>query len=161
MDKKPVKRNENILKLSKEHHFSLLFCWKIRQGLKNETATKRIIQYVQYFSTHFLMPHFREEEDFLFALLDGAKVEKATEHHKMITNLIAELSNNNEINSRELLQKITNMVEEHIRYEERELFPYLEKKLSDVQLEAVGKQLMDENAVSGKEDYQDEFWIKK
>jgi hemerythrin-like domain-containing protein len=161
MNKKPIKRNENILKLSKEHHFSLLFCWKIRQGLKNETTTNRIIQYVQYFSTHFLMPHFREEEDFLFALLDDAKVEKATEHHKVINSLIAELSNNNEINSRELLQKIAGMVDDHIHYEERELFPYLEKKLSDDQLEAVGKQLMDENTLSGKDEYQDEFWIKK
>ena len=53
--------------------------------------------------------------------------------------------NNNEINSRELLQKIAGMVDDHIRYEERKLFPYLEKKLSDDQLEAVGKQLMDEN----------------
>jgi len=30
MKTKPIKRNENIMKLSKEHHFSLLFCWKIR-----------------------------------------------------------------------------------------------------------------------------------
>ncbi len=161
MNKKPIKRNENILKLSKEHHFSLLFCWKIRQGLKNETTTDRIIQYVQYFSAHFLMPHFREEEEFLFALLVDAKVEKATEHHKVINSLIAELSNNNEINSRELLQKLAELVDDHIRYEERVLFPYMEKKLSNKQLETVGKQLMDENTLSDKEEYQDEFWIKK
>jgi hemerythrin len=106
------------------------------------------------------MPHFREEEDFLFVLLDDAKIEKSTEHHKEINNLIAELSNN-EINSRELLQKIVGRVDDHIRYEEREFFPYLGKKFSDDQLEAMGKQLMDENTLSGKDEYQHEFWIKK
>ena len=65
MNKKPIKRNENILKLSKEHHFSLLFCWKIRQGLKAGADSSRIIKYVQYFKTHFLLPHFSEEEIFL------------------------------------------------------------------------------------------------
>ena len=66
MNKKPIKRNENILKLSKEHHFSLLFCWKIRHGLKTQTDCSRIIKYVQYFKTNFLLPHFSEEEIFLF-----------------------------------------------------------------------------------------------
>lgn len=161
MDKKPIKRNENILKLSKEHHFSLLFCWKIRQGLKAEIATSRIIKYVQYFKTHFLLPHFTEEEVFLFASLDDKWVKKAIEQHKQINNLISKLSNNIEANSNEQLEKLASLVDDHVRYEERQLFPHMEKTLSDEQLEAIGKQLNDEHALPLKDEYKDEFWIKK
>ncbi len=161
MDKKPIKRNENILKLSKEHHFSLLFCWKIRQGLKTEIATSRIIEYVQYFKTHFLLPHFREEEVFLFASLNDKWVKKAIEQHKQINNLISKLSNNIEANSNEQLEKLANLVDDHVSYEERQLFPHMEKTLSDEQLEAIGKQLNDEHALPLKDEYKDEFWIKK
>lgn len=31
-----MKRNENIVLLSRDHHFGLLCAWKIRQGLKKK-----------------------------------------------------------------------------------------------------------------------------
>jgi hypothetical protein len=31
---KPIKRNKHLKWLSRDHHFGLLACWKIRQGLK-------------------------------------------------------------------------------------------------------------------------------
>jgi len=30
----PIKRNEAIAELSRDHHFALLLVWKIREGLK-------------------------------------------------------------------------------------------------------------------------------
>ena len=34
---KPLKRNPNLVPLSREHHYGLLFCWKLKQGLANGT----------------------------------------------------------------------------------------------------------------------------
>ena len=160
MNKKPIKRNENILKLSKEHHFSLLFCWKIRQGLKARTDSSRIIKYVQYFKTNFLLPHFSEEEIFLFSALNDKPVERAIEQHKEIKNLLDELSNSAENNSTKQLEKLANLVDEHVRYEERELFPHIEKTLTYEQLEAIGKKLNDSDALL-KDLYDDDFWNEK
>jgi len=161
MNKKPIKRNENILNLSKEHHFSLLFCWKIRQGLKAGTDSSRIIKYVQYFKTNFLLPHFGEEENFLFSALNDEQVEKALEQHKEIKNLLDELLNNAEYNAKKQLETLANLVDDHVRYEERELFPHIENSLTDEQLEAIGKKLNTSQQLPVKDVYTDEFWIKK
>ena len=160
MNKKPIKRNENILKLSKEHHFSLLFCWKIRQGLKTETDSSRIIKYVQYFTTDFLLPHFSEEEIYLFSSLNDEQVEKAIEQHTEIKNLLAELLDTEKDSSKQQLEKLANLVDEHVRYEERELFPHIENSLTREQLKEIGKKLNDSQPVPMKDVYADEFWIK-
>jgi len=161
MVNKPIKRNKNILKLSKEHHLSLLFCWKIKQGLNGEIPPDRIIKYIQYFSANFLMPHFREEECFLFPALNDEKVDKAIEQHKQINNLISGVSLYDETNLKKTLQRIAELVDDHVRYEERELFPYMESKLKDEQLSAIGKKLNEAEALPLKDEYEDEFWIKK
>ena len=161
MVNKPIKRNKNILKLSKEHHLSLLFCWKIKQGLNGEIPPDRIIKYIQYFSANFLIPHFREEEFFLFPALNDEKVDKAIEQHKQINNLISGVSLYDETNLKKTLQRIAELVDDHVRYEERELFPYMESKLKDEQLSAIGKKLNEAEALPLKDEYEDEFWIKK
>lgn len=157
----PIKRNENILRLSREHHFSLLFCWKIKQGLNSETDTERIINYVRYFSLNFLLPHFREEEFFLFPAIDDEKVDKAIEQHKQINNLIGTLALLDNTGSKKVLQRIAELVDEHVRYEERDLFPYMESELSNDQLESIGKKLDEAEALPVKDEYEDEFWVKK
>ncbi len=32
----PIKRSEFLIQLSRDHHFTLLFCWKIKEGLKKD-----------------------------------------------------------------------------------------------------------------------------
>ena len=160
MNKKPIRRNENIVKLSKEHHFSLLFCWKIRKGIKMEIPAARIIKYVEYFKTNFLHPHFKEEEKILFAALKDKAVEKAIEQHKEINSLVSKLSKNTDANQSEQLKKLADLVDDHVRYEERQFFPHIEKTLKPVQLEAIGKQLNEEHPLS-KDEYEDEFWVKQ
>ena len=161
MNRKPIRRNENILKLSKEHHFSLLFCWKIRQGLKMNIDASRIVKYAQYFHAHFLRLHFRAEELFLFASLDGKRIEKAIDQHKEINKLLAKLSKNTEDNASGQLEKLATLVDDHVRYEERILFPHLEKMLSEEQLAAIGNQLDSGQLLPLSDEYEDEFWIKK
>jgi hemerythrin-like domain-containing protein len=161
MNRKPIRRNENILKLSKEHHFSLLFCWKIRQGLKMNIDASRIVKYAQYFHAHFLRLHFREEELFLFASLDDKRIEKAIDQHKEINKLLAKLSKNTEDNASGQLEKLATLVDDHVRYEERQLFPYIQRALKDEQLEAIGKKLNDKNASVLKDEFKDEFWVKQ
>jgi hemerythrin-like domain-containing protein len=161
MNKKPIRRNENIVKLSKDHHFSLLFCWKIREGIKMKIPSGRIIKYVEYFKANFLLPHFKEEEKILFAALKDRPVEKAIEQHKEINNLVSDLIKNKVLNPAKQLEKLVELLDDHVRYEERQLFPHIEKSLKQAQLEVIGKQLNEEHPSLLKDEYEDEFWVKR
>ena len=156
--KTPVKRDENIKRLSREHHFSLLFCWKIRKGLKADVATERIRKYVQYFWQQHLQPHFREEEKIFFAPIKDRLVQRAINEHKYIKQQVEDLANYSGNNERKSLAKIADMLYEHVRYEERDLFPHLEKKLSKEQLENIGEQIEKHHQTSLRDLYEDQFW---
>ena len=158
MLKKPVNRNEHIRKLSRQHHFSLLFCWKIRQGLRTHVAMERVRKYVQYFWQQHLQPHFREEENILFAPIKDRQVQRAINEHKYIKSQIEGLANYTENNERKSLARIADIVDEHVRYEERELFPHLERKLSKEQLENIGKLIQKNHPSSLQDHYEDQFW---
>ena len=160
MDQKPIKRNPHIVKLSKDHHFSLLFCWKIRNGLKFEAEPSRIKKYIQYFWKHHIQPHFREEETILFAPVKDAAVQKALREHEDIAKQINEINISEHISPDQLLT-LADMVDNHVRYEERELFPHLEEILTEEQLESIGKQISSRHNPNLKDDFADEFWVKK
>ncbi len=157
MGNKPIKRNENIVKLSKDHHASLLFCWKIRQGIKYHIGVERLIKYVQYFWKHHFSLHFKEEEDFLFAPLKDEVVQKAIDDHLKIKSSIEQLTGLGTENKEILLSNIAEMVDQHVRFEERVLFPYLEQKLSVKQLEEIGNQIKGDPLM---DHYEDNFWTK-
>jgi len=158
MEKKPIKRNRHIVKLSQDHHASLMFCWKIRQGIKYHAAIERMVKYVQYFWEHHFSEHFKEEEEFLFApLKNDAAVEKAIDDHQKIKTFVNEITFPGTEDQEDILLELADMVEEHVRYEERILFPHLEKQLSEEQLENIGSQIPDKPL---KDTYEDAFWIK-
>ena len=160
MGQKPIKRNPHIVKLSKDHHFTLLFCWKIRNGLKFEADPSRIKKYIQYFWEQHMQPHFREEETILFAPVKDEPVQKALKEHADIAQQINELNVEEHV-SPDRLSKLADMVDNHVRYEERELFPHMEKILTEEQLETIGKQISAQHDSDLKDDFADEFWVKK
>ena len=159
MKTKPLNRNKNIVNLSKDHHSGLLFCWKIRQGLKHEVATERMIKYAQYFWSNHLAIHFREEETILFSALKDELVQKAIDDHKQIKHQLVELYKISGDDAKKGLHRLADLIDNHIRYEERELFPHFEKMLSEEQLDTIGKRL-DEQPSLLTDDFEDAFWIK-
>lgn len=157
MEKKPIRRNPNIVKLSQDHHASLLFCWKLRQGIKRHTNIDRMVKYVQYFWAQHFSLHFKEEEELLFSTFTDEKVQKAIEDHKKIKSLINELAHLDSNERTDQLSGLADTVDEHVRYEERILFPHLETSLSEEQLESIGNQISDKPL---RDSYEDNFWEK-
>lgn len=154
---KPLKRNKNLVKLSKDHHAGLLFCWKLRQGVKYHIETQRMIKYIKYFWAHHFSGHFKEEEEFLFAAIKDNKVQKALEDHQKIKIFVEKINVPGLENEGNVLLEFADTVGEHIRFEERVLFPHLQEKLSDKQIKKIGEQLVHEPFT---DDYEDEFWVK-
>ncbi|HEY9341683.1 MAG TPA: hemerythrin domain-containing protein [Hanamia sp.] len=157
MEKKPVKRNENIAKLSRDHHASLMFCWKLRQGIRHHVSTERMTKYLEYFLEHHFNPHFKEEEEILFAGQHHKKVEKAIDDHVAIKRAIHNILFSDSEHQYDELSALADSVDDHVRYEERKLFPFLEKELTKQQLETIGNQISVEPL---KDNYKDEFWKK-
>jgi hemerythrin-like domain-containing protein len=157
MERRPIKRNEHIVKLSRDHHASLLFCWKLRQGVKYHISADRLIKYVQYFWQHHFSIHFKEEEEFLFAPLHDKVVQKAIDDHQEIKIFIEQISLHGAESEDNVLLELAEMVNAHVRYEERILFPHLEVNLSDEQLEKIGREINSEPLL---DNYGDNFWTK-
>jgi hemerythrin-like domain-containing protein len=154
----PIKRNSNIVALSKDHHFGLLFCWKIVEGIKRNIALERIKAYVAYFWSNLLAAHFKEEEELLFNPIKDPFCDKANEDHQIIKKEIEKIKNNAEMGKHDYLH-LAQLINQHIRFEERVLFPNLELLLSELELDEIGLRLAQFHTVF-KDDYEDEFWAK-
>jgi len=158
MAAKPIKRNENIQVLSREHHFGLLFCWKIRAALKRGVEPERIAKYVSFFWDNHLEQHFQEEEEHLFLKVKDDECLKALSQHEEIRSLIENINEPTDQLNPELLTRLADRVNEHIRFEERELFSHLENILSPAELIHIGAALEHTHAIPFQDNYPDEFW---
>ncbi len=159
--RKPIRRNEHIVPLSRDHHMGLLFCWKIRQGIRMNAAPERIRKYVHFFWEELLQEHFRQEETILFQKISDPLCEEGFRQHREIKALIGQITGSSfENQDYGLYEKLVDMVDDHIRFEERTLFPFLESSLTAAQLAAAGSALTELHAVVPKDYYPDEFWVQ-
>jgi iron-sulfur cluster repair protein YtfE (RIC family) len=162
MESKPIKRNEHIASLSREHHFSLLFGWKIKNGIKFNIEPKRIAKYAIHFWEHNLQVHFQQEEETLFSFCNDELIERALSEHVLIRQTIEQIkSTTNEIDLTTHLAAIAELVTNHVRFEERLLFPHLENILTAEQLKNIGHSLHEMLEEPLQDTYSDEFWVKK
>ena len=136
MSNKPIKRHPALQALSREHHYGLLFCWKIREGFKRNIALERIKKYSDWFWDNYLMNHFAEEEKHLFVILadENDKVKKAITQHRKLKRLF---ENNKEAYIS--LNLIEEELEKHIRFEERILFNEIQQTVKEEQLKLFEK----------------------
>ena len=149
--KKPIKRHPALQQFSREHHFGLLLCWKIREGFRKEIDPERIKKYTDWFFLHHLKPHFEAEEKYMFSLLsDEDKLKKrALKEHRKLERLFAEQEDVNRA-----LSLIEEELEQHIRFEERILFGEIQKAATDEELEFIEKMHHDPLV----DDWEDAFW---
>ena len=149
-----MKRNENLVPLSRDHHFGLLCCWKIRQGIKKEVSYERIKNYINYYWEKNLHNHFKTEDDVLPELSNEGLQNQMEKEHVEIHRLINTI---NQSEDERLLLDFANALQSHIRFEERVVFPNYEEQLTLQQIEEIGKQL---GEIHHKEEdqYPDEFW---
>lgn len=150
-----MKRSEHIVLLSRDHHFGLLCAWKIQQGLKKEVAPERIAAYIQFYWENNQQAHFQEEEQFLFPHLQNELVHQALEEHQQLREMITHLAAHP--TDKEVMGYFAELLKNHIRYEERVLFPYMETHLNEITLQQIGKDLNHHHHTE-VETYDDAFW---
>jgi hemerythrin-like domain-containing protein len=153
----PIKRSQELVPLSKEHHEGLLLGWKIKQGLRNGTDINLISKYIQWFWENELEQHFRKEEEVLAPHLpaENELVQQMFREHEEIEALI---HINAMIVDEDIFAQLADSLQAHIRFEERVLFPFAEKNIPQAQLEEMYIKLIVANQ---KSKWEDGFWLKK
>lgn len=152
MTPKPLKRHKALQPLSRDHHHGLLLSWKIRSGFNKNIETERIKVYVDWFFKTHLIPHFELEETHIFPLLDENDdlIKRALADHRRLKRLF-----NEQEDIQKSLHKIEEELEQHIRFEERILFPEIQKIATENQLAFIEK-IHQQDGFEDKLD--DEFW---
>lgn len=155
---KPIKRSKQLAPLSREHHDGLLFSWKIRQGLENGTSFAKLREYTIWFWQHHIRPHFFQEEKILIPYMPAGHplAAQLKSEHAHIRELILHLDKEAD---KQTFTILSDLLDKHIRFEERQLFTFLEEILTAEQLDVIQQQL-EEHPVSCEE-WKDEFWARK
>lgn len=150
----PIKRHEALQPLSREHHQGLLLAMKVGKGLKKGVALNRIKKYVDWFFSHYLKSHFEAEEKYAFPILgdNHAGIQQAIEEHRKIEAFVK--SPMHGIQEEQLIE-FKQLLEGHIRLEERQLFNEIQEKASEEVLSEMNKHLQEADFCLN---WPDEFW---
>lgn len=120
---------------------------------------ERLKDFTSWYWRHHIKPHFFQEEKILLPFMekDHAMAKQLLREHEYIRELI--LNIDKEPDTHDLI-RLANLLEAHIRFEERELFGYLEELLSEIQLKDIFEKL-EQNPVNQLEEWKDPFWVNK
>jgi iron-sulfur cluster repair protein YtfE (RIC family) len=137
-----MKRHKSLISLSHDHHHGLVLSQLIKKNApeyKNLPKTiEGKVEYTINFYKAELIKHFRQEEEILFPAAKGKDkkvdllIDEIISEHRRIGDLVNKLKPEND--QVQLLDELGNLLESHIRKEERNLFPEIEKILSEDEL---------------------------
>lgn len=136
----PLKRHPALIPLSRDHHEGLLVAVRLQQGTN---ALLRLwshdllwqAEYVVMFFDEHLSRHFEEEEKILFPIAKAylaehqSIVDRLLNEHEEMRSMVERFREPEENQLSNQLKTFGKILEQHIRCEERELFPLCEKKI--------------------------------
>ncbi len=140
-----AKRHPTLIPLSQDHHHALalaLRCRKHALGQVNPGNPKALREQAEEVKDFFhknLWRHFEAEEKVLFPLMvslsldSKAMVAKLASEHEMVRKEVAALEGESQL--AKTLFNLGDLLEHHVRTEERELFPLFEQTVSAEQAE--------------------------
>jgi mannose-6-phosphate isomerase-like protein (cupin superfamily) len=134
-----VKRHPALVPLSHDHHHGLVQAKRLRAGARADDGRAVASTFLRFFAEE-TMRHFREEEELLFPLLaDSEEAREPLVHvlleHQHLHALAGRLAAQVEAGAptEELMVELGQVLEGHIRYEERQLFPLIEQLVPDLE----------------------------
>lgn len=147
---KSARRHESLIPLSREHQYALLLCLRVHRGLaahQDDPAWLRnqAAKVVCFFASD-LTPHFQAEEEVLFPAMQHCAEATAllrdllTEHREM-ERQVATLRQYETGRLAERLKAFADLLEAHVRREERELFPLFEQHVTPNAAQQVGAEI--------------------
>ena len=146
-----MKRAKQLQPLSRQHHLGLHVG---RHGKECADNPEQIAEHWQALSSYMgdMQDHFRLEDDLIVEGLQpyrkeepevAAVLDKLEGQHKELRELTADiaatLKTASSLPSVEQVRALAGLLYDHVRFEERELFPVTEKYLTESELDAIYK----------------------
>jgi hemerythrin-like domain-containing protein len=144
-------RHPSLILLSHDHHHGLALALRCRKQalgqLKPMGAAglrERARECSEFYAKH-LSVHFRAEEEVLFPALRNmmpatdVMIDELLTQHREIVRIMSQLEAGTGL--AKLIFDLGDLLERHIRKEERELFPLFEQKVEDSKAAAIGAEL--------------------
>lgn len=141
-----AKRHPALVPVARDHHDGLLLAIRLQQGDRAELKLwshdpTLQTEYVLAFYDQHLKRHFAVEEEQVFPL--GRDIREAVpiviqliEQHRQIASIVDGLRSAPPADRRPALHHLGRLLEEHIRLEDRTLFPLLEAHVPPAVLQA-------------------------
>jgi len=140
--------------LSQEHHHALVFCARLKKA--NQTDAKTLQFFVNDFWITNTAAHFENEELWLLPIINDVAIKnRFLDEHLQIRNLIKDIKHNNGDIIKKALE-LADVLHHHVRFEERIMFPYLEKTISADKMAEIGIALSEVKISCQK--FTPEFW---
>ena len=143
-----MKRHPALIPLSRDHHNGLVQALRLRRAATDADASARLVaarEFVEFFRNEERL-HLRGEEEELFPLFvrhvqsQPAPLREARVQHLQLAGLARklEIALAAGIVDREPLDAAGELLDAHIRLEERQLFPLIEELVPDDELRRLG-----------------------
>lgn len=142
-----MKRSPELRDLSEEHHYGLVAARNLRLAAEGDGPVVKAAEAFLVEWQGAIQPHFQREEEVLlpqFAAVAGAEhelVARTLAEHAALRSAVEELSHADAAERRPLAAQVGQLLHDHIRFEERVLFPAVEAHLAGSGLQHLGETL--------------------
>jgi hemerythrin-like domain-containing protein len=143
-----MRRSRQLKPLSSEHHHALLVAFQLKQALAGHAESagaprelSGLVALVRRFDGQVLRTHVRTEEDVLGTYLAPEDLRRLRLEHAQLRELIDAVGAGDPLEQRAALAGFADLLERHVRWEERELFPYAEGHVDADTLATIGGEL--------------------
>ncbi|MFN3648390.1 MAG: hemerythrin domain-containing protein [Armatimonadota bacterium] len=142
-----MKRAPELHGLSHDHNRGLVLARALRRAARGERPLQRAVSDLLAAWETELEPHFRAEEELLlpelarFVPADDPLIVRTLVEHVALRRAVRALAAAKGEACRLLAAEIGQALDDHIRFEERVLFPYVEATLPPAELAALGAEL--------------------
>lgn len=142
-----MKRSPELRDLSEQHHYALVAARTLRLAAEGGGDLASALREFARIWEAEIQPHFQAEEAVLlpaFARAEGDDhplIVQTLVEHVRLRRLIGDLMNAVEPRRREVAAETARALHDHVRFEERQLFPALEAALAGEALADLGRAL--------------------
>lgn len=143
-----MKRSRELKPLSSDHHQALLVAFQLKKGLAGHAEAAGaprdlpgLLALARRFEEQVFRNHARAEEDLLGRWLTEGDMARLRSEHAEMTRLVDAARTARPNDLRGHLSAFADLLERHIRWEERELFPYAEGHVDEATLASIGGEL--------------------
>ncbi len=143
-----MRRSRELKPLSSDHHQALLVAFQLKKGLAGHAEAAGaprdlpgLLALARRFEEQVFRNHARAEEDLLGRLITADDMARLRLEHGEMTRLVEAARGARTQEQRAHLSAFADLLERHIRWEERELFPYAEGHVDEATLAIIGGEL--------------------